>query len=458
MSEAAEAADRPAVISLAEVERRVALTRGSGRLSIQEQLDWGEVLLASGDHASARFLVQSAFIRQGFSPQLERARTGLFTAIGLEQAPCALPAPGKPQGNTVDIAIAELRAFARAHGERIVASLLGSAPRRDDKPGLHPTASLARGASLPSSRGVAELVQQIFSWLRSVPSEQHDDAGVAAIDALRGPEKDPLRWMAAGLAGAAPTMLASAIAIQETRAFLRSHSDLLLPRLGSPALFRAAAAFDSTGLGPYFGNVGQIIRSSANLFELAAIASEAADTAHASSAEEVWLALLSRGLSGWLRFDVVDELGDRNASLALTLILERTVAVAADDIDRSLVARIRDAALDNLNYELASSAQQELVNLSHNDMLERRIMGAIQASAGRVAAADQLLSACLKDNPGDQRLRQEVEANQERRYAPFALIKGFGSPRDRQLKRIGARAAARKTAREVGKPIVGVQL
>ena len=441
MSEASETLERTAV-SLAEVERRVALTRGAGRLGIQDQLDWGEELLASGDHAGARLLVESAAIRQGFSPQLEHARTDLFTALGIEPAP-RMPAGDRASGNTVDIAIAELRAFAREHGERIAAGASGSVRRVEGKPGLHPTAAKARGASLPSNRPVADLVHQAFSWLRSASTEQDDAAGVAAIDALRGSERDPLRWTAAGLAGAAPSVLATAIAVQETRAFLRAQGDLWLPRLGSPALFQAAASFENRGLGPWFGNVGQIARSSANLFELAAIAAEAADTAHEPIAEEAWIALLSRGLSGWLKFDLIDELGDRNASFALTVILERTVAVASGEIDRSLVARIRDAALDNLDYRLAASAQQGLVNLSPGDMLERQIMGAIQASAGRIAAADQLLSACLDRNPGDERLRLEVEANRERRYAPFALVKGFGSPRDRQLKRLQARAAAR---------------
>ena len=97
MSEISDVVDPPAAISLAEVERRVALTRGLGRLDIQEQLDWGEVLLASGDRASARLLVESASIRQGFSSQLERARTDLFAALGIEQAPAAPAAPAAPR-------------------------------------------------------------------------------------------------------------------------------------------------------------------------------------------------------------------------------------------------------------------------------------------------------------------------------------------------------------------------
>ena len=438
MSEVSEAAGAYP-LNLAEVERRVALTRGSGRVDIQAQLDWAEALLASGDRASARLLIESAAIRQGFSPQLEAARADLFAAVGIGPAPGERAAPDSPQGNTVDIAIAELRAFAQAHGERIGRVALDSQRRIEGKPGLHPTAALARGASLPGDQDVADLVGQAFAWLRSGSSGQHEDAGIAALDALQGAERDPQRWSAAGLAGAAAPVLARAIAVQETRAFLRTQGDLLLSPLGSPALFRAAAAFGNTGLGPYFKNVGQIARSSVNLFELAAIAAEAAGTPREPVVEEVWVTLLSRGLTNWLRVDIVDELGDRNASFALSLILRRAVAVAADDIDRSFVARIRDAALDNLDYDLAGAAQQKLVDLSHNDWLERRIMGAIQASAGRLAAANQLLAACLDENPGDEGLRREVEANRERRFAPVALVKGFGSPPDRQLTRLRAR-------------------
>jgi hypothetical protein len=441
MFDVAETADRPADISLAEMDRRVALTRGSGRLTIQDQLDWSEVLLASGDRASARLLIESAAIRQGFSSELERARADLFAAVGIERTPSAPDAAGTAQGNTVDAAIAELRRFARAYGERIGNGIAEGRRQVDGKPGLHPTATLARGASAPDGRGVAALVGQAFSWLRS-PSAQDDEAGTAAIDALRGSERDPSRWAAAGLAGGVPPVLARAVALQETRAFLRAHTDLLLPVLGSAAVFRATASFGSMGLGPYFGNVGQIAQSSANLFELAGIAAEAAGASGDPIVEQAWVALLSRGLTNWLRYDIVDELGDRDASFALTLILRRTVAVASDDVDRGLVARIRDAALDNLDYDLAGAAQQQLVTLSHNAHLERRILGTIQASAGRVAAAEQLLSACLDEHPGDEWLRQEVLANRERRFAPFALVKGYGSPRDRQLKRLAGRGVA----------------
>jgi hypothetical protein len=439
MFEGVEAAEDTAVLSLAEVDRRVALTRGSGRVDVQEQLDWGEGLLASGDRASARLLIEGAFIQQGFSPQLERERAALLAALSLQPAPEASAAP---QGNTVDIALTELRALARVHGEQIERGALGSMRAVAGKPGLHPTAVLARGASLPSTRGVAELVHAAFCWLRPGSSDTDDEAGMAAVEALRGSDRDPLRWMAAGLAGAALPVLANAIAVQELRAFLRSHGDLLLPRLGSPALFRATAALNSAGLGPYFSNVGQIARNSAGVLELAAIATEAAGTESGSVVAEAWIALLSRALSGWLLLDLIDELGDRDASFALTVILERAVAVAADDVDRSLVARIRDAAIDNLDHALAASAQQKLVELSHGAWLERRILGAIQASAGQIAAANQLLATCLAENPGDELLRQEVVANRERRYAPFALVKGYGSPRDRQLKRLARRGAA----------------
>ena len=434
MSEA-ETVDRLASVSLAELDRRVGLTRDSGRLDVQEQLDWGEALLASGDRASARVLIEGAWIQQGFSPQLEAARADMLTALGLDPVPRAAPA----RGNTVDNAIAELRAFARRFGGHIEASSLGSLRPVAGKPGLHPTATLARGASRPSERGVAALVGQAVSWLRSAPSGQDEEAGAAAVEALRGSEREPARWTTAGLAGAETAVLANAVAAQQLRAFLRAQSDLLLPRLGSPALFHAAAMFNSMGLGPFFGNVSQIVRGSVTLFELATIAMDAAETAAEPIVEQAWLALLSRNLSGWLRFDFIDELGDRNASFALTVILERATAVAADDVDRSLVARIRDAALDNLDYDLAGMAQGQLVGLSHDDWLERRIMGIIQASAGRIAAADQLLSACLEERPGDEGLAREVVANRERRYAPFALLKGYGSPLDRQLKRIGAR-------------------
>lgn len=431
---------RSGAISLVEVELRAALSGSRGRLSVQDQLDWGEMLLSAGDPASARVLLQSAFVQQGFSPQLEGSRRVLLDKAGLEGPDVARAEQRQPGGNTVELAIGELRGFAHAFGGSIAAGLSRRPARTEGVSGLHPTAVLRRAAPAPSQRTIGELVEALFLWLRApVPGPADQEGPAGAIEALRGIDGDPRRFSAAAMAGATPAVVASAIALQELRFFLRTSGDLLLEPFGSFRMFHAAAAFDSAGLGPYFGNVPRIVRRSADLFELAAIAEEAAAAIGATIGEEAWIILLSRHLEGGLRTEVIDDLGDRNAAFALQIILERALAWPAAEIDQPLVMRIRDAALDNLDYELAGIAQRALVGLKPTDMLERRILGSIDASAGRVAAADQNLSVCLVGNPEDKVLRAEIEANQARRYLPFALAKGFGSPVDRQLERLRRR-------------------
>lgn len=429
-------------VSLAELEWRVATGRANGRLSIQDQLDWGEALLSKGDPASARLLLQSAFIRQGFSPQLQTAR-GLFDSADAAGVPSSTGDRGQPRENTVELAIRELREFARVFGGSIAAGIARRRPSAGSAAGLHPTAVTHPATSLPSKAPVAELVQGLFQWLNSSRSDPAVDGRAAeAIEHLRGLEFDRSRFDAALFASAEPRLLAGAVALQELRWFLRTCQDLLREPLGSALLFRATARFDSAGLGPYFGNVGHIVHRSANLFELAAIADEAARTVGASVGEEAWVVLLSRSLTNDFWLQVVDDLGDRGAGFALELILDRALAMPAVDIDQPLVMRIRDAALDNLDYDLAAPAQRVICELRPGNMLERRILGAIDASAGYVAAAHQNLSACLEQDPDNRELRLEVEANLARRYAPFALQHGYGSPVDRQLERLSRRAGS----------------
>ena len=72
---------------------------------------------------------------------------------------------------------------------------------------------------------------------------------------------------------------------------------------------------------------------------------------------------MSRGLTDGLLDEVIDDLGDRNGYFALEIILERLLQVPVAELDTRRLARIRDAALDNLDYALASHAQRALVGL-----------------------------------------------------------------------------------------------
>lgn len=433
--------ERDAGASVADLMRRARLVESEGRLSLQDQLDWAEALLHADDVASARMLLQAAAIREGFSRQLAASRASLFDRVGIaagRQAPAIADDAGT---NTVDRAIAELRMLVRTTAPLIAESLDRRPPARRGTPGLHPTAAQRRPAALPSTRSVAALVDDLYDWLNASPHARDDGRGTAAIDALRAAETDASRFNAAALAGAPAPMLAAAIALQELRFFLRDGGDMLLQPLGSPRLFHALALGDSNGLGPWFGNVGRIARRSADIFQLARIAEAEAAAIGIAIDENIWAALLGRALVGGMRQELIDDLGDRDAGFVLRTILDRALSLPVEDIDVPMVMRIRDIGLDNLDYDLAGHAQRAIVRMRPGNMLEVRILAQIDASGGHVLAAQQGFEACLLADPLDPVLPQMIEANRMRRFAPFALDRGFGSPPERQLKRIRLREA-----------------
>ena len=117
---------------------------------------------------------------------------------------------------------------------------------------------------------------------------------------------------------------------------------------------------------------------------------------------------------------------------------------AADRPDQAkalaLVMRVRDAARDNLAYDLASRAQGLVVRLRPENVQERVILGSIDASAGRRTAAEQSFLACLAGEPEAADTLARLEALRSGRFAPYAVRQGYGSPKDRQPARLRRRA------------------
>ncbi len=421
--------------SLRGLERRLALTMSEGRLSLQDQLDWAEALLGEGAMGEGRLLLQSAAIQCGFSSQMVVILSRLDPTSVLHVA--SPPAPSR-RGNTVELAMSELRVLAQAVGPLIAGRVARGAARTTFSAGLHPVVVLARPALRPSKRPIDALVAELSAWLQ-VPDRGGDDLAGVLVDSLIG---------ASGLAGpavcgfaAAPrSLLAEVIALTSLRRFLLDSSDLLYTPLGSTRLFHVASRLDGAGLGPYFSNIGQIVRRSADMFELAGLAVEASSQGANQHLEEAWVALMSRGLTDERLDEVIDDLGDRNGCFALEIILKRLLQAPVGELDTRRLARIRDAALDNLNYALASYAQRALVDFAPTDQLERAILGVIDASGGRYRAAEDTFVACLAKTPEDQSLVAQLDAARSRRFERFAVTKGFGSPGDRQLYRLRRRS------------------
>ncbi len=422
---------------LRDLERRLTVGSAASPPSLQDQLDWAEQLLADGAVGEGRLLLQSAAIQSGVSSQL----AAVFARLdpGLAPPAASLPSGASP-GNTVALAMSELRTLSRAVGPSIAERVGRGATRATFSPGLHPVAHLAKAAPRPSAQPLRALVAELSAWLQAPGPEPSDtDRAGALIDRLRG--ASGLERQALGRFAAAPQgLLAEIMALTSLRRFLQGASDLLYGPLGSTGLFHATARLESSGLGPHFSNIGQIARRSADVFELAGIAARASSPGAGADLEQAWVALMSRGLSGGALEEVVDDLGDRQASFALEVILERTLQGSAEDVDLPLVARIRDAALDSLDYPLASRAQRSLVDRRPADVLERAILGAIDASGGRYRAAEDSFVACLAISPDDEDIRARLDGVRMHRFQPYAVTQGFGSPRDRQLYRLRRRS------------------
>jgi hypothetical protein len=436
MSEAPLAIRGPAWSSLIELERRFTLAE-SGPPSFEDQMDWVPALLSQGLESEAKTLIRSVIIQQGVSARRLEVldQQGLLPLVGLS---CLHPAQAALAPSTVELALAELRVLARQVGPEIAARVARASQRDEPWRGLHAAAVPRRAAPLLDERSLAVLVEDIANQLVSSPVGADNAKLESALDSLAGAGASP--GSIGCFAGAPHPLLAEAMALASLRRFLVATADIRTGLLGSTRLFHAVARLDDLGLGPYFRNVAQIASCSADVFELAGAAAEAAgheDLAHV----QAWVALLSREIEEDLLDEVVDDLGDQGASFAMSVILERTLERSDLVKQAGLVARLRDAALDNLDYVIAARAQKALVRWRPDDLLELSILGTIDASGRRFAAAEQVFTACLELASDSQDIHAKRDAVRARDFGAFAITRGLGSPPDRQLHRLHRRAA-----------------
>lgn len=409
---------------------RAALPNGPAAPEPQALLDAASRCRAAGAQEAARLLFEAAYLRLGCSPQrrAEQAALALWSDAAVE------PPPLEPAGGTIGIAMGELRSLARR---------LGDGPSLDPAPEPIPD----RGTE---PEDVACTMGALLASLRA-PEDG------AALDTLGralarfGPAGSMLLKLDYRCFATAPLdLLTPAVAVASLRAFLGETRDLRGGPFGSPALLHRAARFSSFGLGPWFGNVGLIARSSRDLFELARLAQRAGN---GRASVLAWVVLLSRSVMGALLNEVIDDLGDLGAGDALTAILARQAARPEDEIDQAVIRRIRDAGLDNLDYDLAAQAQAVLVRLEPGRLLERRLLGTIQASGGDRVTAAYTFRDCLEAQPGDEHLRTLLAAARADAFAPHAVRRGWESPPGRQEFRIARRGdgpAARPRVRTAG--------
>lgn len=379
--------------------------------------EWTQLLAAAGADAEAALLSDVATLAEGFSPQARAARAGTERSG---------PPSGPATGSTLGLARHELRSLGRAFAPGLIA------PPAPGPGGRHGTLDAATAA-----RGLRAMLED---------GREADTADLAAMTAALAEANRRLPALDFRAFARAPLgLLVPAIATVGLIDWALATRDLVAAPLGSPRLLHRAAALDGSGLGPYLGNVGRLVRDAADLFDLARIAAEAG-----GSEVEPWVALLSRGCGGGLLHQVVDELGDLAAHGALSAILDRTGSHPATVIDIGLVARIRDAALDIGDYPLAARAQGIIARLRPHSRLEAVILGTIEASGGAFGRAEAIFRDQLSRSPDDADLRARLEAAQVDRFDAFRVARGFGSPIDRQDTRLRRRGEHPGHARRPG--------
>ena len=408
---------------LAALSERSRLAGGKAFNSTNDLTDWAELCLASGQKDAARALFQVAALIEGFSPQLLRQHRALGNRTGLWAVPTQC-GEYKSSG-TASIAIEEIKRLSRNIGTDI------SFPD-DPEP-----ATIASSHQSMTLREATAFITDLFEGLcASEPS--HLAISVRSLGRL--PELKPQAFAATSL-----DVLGVIIAVSALREFLQRQLDLFAAPMGSPELFYRVARLDSAGLGPYLRNVSQVARKSNDIFELAYMAADADalnETTDVSLAP--YIALLTRDLKTPLLDETVDDLGDHGMSACLLAILEREGRRPVSMINLRLVMRIRDAALDNLDFGLASRGQSIVTHCKPSSTLEWSILGTIDASGRRFQSAEQSFEHCLSIEPENGDVCSRLAAVRARNFEPFALDHGFGSPEDRRLNRL---------RRRLGRPI-----
>lgn len=327
------------------------------------------------------------------------------------------------------------------------------------------TAMLRQGFAPAQSRGPRDAIARAIAELKDLMSREARDAPAQRTDALdpaaacaalsrllsasldRAAEAELAGLLDAwrGLAETAPVNpggqvdapladLLSAYATHELQAFLRRNHVLAFAPYGSARLLHDAARLGNGGLGPYFSGVGNIVRGSADVLGLIALA--AGD--QAAAMVEHWVVPLASGLPEIIAVAVADDLADLGMIGAVRGLLD---AAARRSGQIGLMRHLRDAALDLGDDTLALSAQHEVLGRAPYDAIEWRRMGAMLASVDDRAGAEAALAYALKLVPGDKATIAQLDALNAGDFSAFAVKGGFATPLPRQRVRFARRAA-----------------
>lgn len=389
-----------------------------------------------------------AALLHGFSPEAAafRARGWRPPGAGAQSTP-----PGKSD-STIDVAIRELEEAARDFSPTLAAVEQPAFSGRPDAP-----AGIGPGIPAGPLPGDLAATAAALMALLSDPDLSDPAALADLLERLAEAGRRLPRLDYRQHADAAPPLLAASLAAAVLIDFAGATRDLACRPLGSPALLHRSARFAVAGLGPYFGNIGRVVRDSGDVFDLARRAAAASGRAD-EDAVGAWIALLSRGCHGPLLRQLIDDLADHAATAPLVAILDRAAGARDAAIDEGLIRYLRDAALDIGDYRTAARAQATIVRLRPGDVLELEILGTIHAGAGELVEAEAAFRGSLALAPDHAGVRARLDTLGTAAFEPFAIDRGFGSPADRVDQRLVRRGARLDYPQRRGGRIVAVDV
>ena len=392
--------------------------------SIDDQIDCAGMALDLGYVDAARLLYEGAFLRRGFSEMqiVAQARIAARTGLWPDEA-----WPGDPPRNheadfAVDLALGELRRLIELAPEASLPPLPAV-----DVTALAAGRAWSIGAVSPDRARrtidaglMTDLCGRLCSSLRASDGGQLDQV----LEEVRDHLLVRPRWEPRDYADVSITDLAAGVVAGQLQAFFGRNYNLCWAPFGSSDLFAAAARLPNGGLGPYFGNVRQLLRSERDLMGLTLLAG-ADDGSGRSPRFQRWLVLLSTHLGGGDRVGLADEFADRGFVVALQGMFGAAGHAAVDRHSR-LPWIIRDAALDLGQLDLAAQAQASIVSLSPERVEEWIVLAEVLGGSDG-SGAEQALAEALRLDPEESALELNAALMADD-FRGFEVLSGLGSP------------------------------
>jgi tetratricopeptide (TPR) repeat protein len=416
----------------------------------QDLADSAELMLTFGFIDTAQLLYTLFLIRLGFSPARMKDHAEISARAGLRRRSEWLNWPAARHHapvHSMDIANSELRQ---------IVNLVLDAPPLPEQGAYLATAIPAASNDESVFQGVhhgtcpgdlAWLCEQLYGLLRQQGGDETWQKMAELLAHLRQQVLDQPPFDLRRQTNCPIPILGARAAFNILQRFLLSNFDLAYGPFGSATVFHLAGRMNDAGLGAYFANMAHLIRSGRDVLAVIQRAiGNPFDAAQGLDVMERWSVLLSVHLRGQALHELVDELGDTGLMRAIWGVLSAATREQTAAPDRALLWRIRDCALDNNYWELASHAQQAILNW-WPEPVEWIVLGEIEATAGNLHDARQAFLRALSLDPNHHGGRERLAALRGQQFEKFRVIGGFGTAPSRKLLRFHRRNARQANSR-----------